>query len=373
VRVIKPDDLQSVTPDAQFKDHFVIVDAVGVCEQDKTDSRPMEQKPTVSFEKLMQAVAFGNIEDDVLTSLAGRLARMEHRLTAADDKKVRALSGGLSAQQLSHRIVDALNPDRHVEQAKADLGIAAGGNRAITDEALAAAREKILRDAVKPLYDGKLREAINDIKAKNEVVIDIISADELIEVGFSPEALDRAKGVVQSFEQFIKDHKDEITALQVLYSRPYKQRLTFEAVKELADAIEKPPYLWNESQLWNAYAALEKSKVKGASGRRILTDLVSLVRFAIHQDNELIPFPERVDANFKAWLASQERSGTKFRGEQRRWLEMIRDHIAANLGIDADDFNYAPFVQAGGLGKVHQLFGDGLTALVDDMSQTLAA
>ncbi len=124
--------------------------------------------------------------------------------------------------------------------------------------------------------------------------------------GFSPDALDRAKGMVQSFEQFIQDHKDEITALQVLYSKPYKQRLTFEAVKELADAIEKPPYLWNESQLWNAYAALEKSKVKGASGRRILTDLVSLVRFAIHQDNELIPFPERVNANFKAWLATQE-------------------------------------------------------------------
>ena len=125
--------------------------------------------------------------------------------------------------------------------------------------------------------------------------------------------------MVQSFEQFIKDHKDEITALQVLYSRPYKHRLTFEAVKELADAIEKPPYLWNESQLWNAYAALEKSKVKGASGKRILTDLVSLVRFAIHQDNELIPFPERVNANFKAWLASQTRhpGDTRHAGDTR--------------------------------------------------------
>ncbi len=56
-------------------------------------------------------------------------------------------------QELSHRIVDALNPDRHVEQAKADLGIAAGDDRSISDEALAAAREKILRDAVKPLND----------------------------------------------------------------------------------------------------------------------------------------------------------------------------------------------------------------------------
>ena len=85
-RVITPDDLQSVTPDAQAKDHFVIGDAVGVCEQDRTDSRPMEQKPTVSFAKLLQAVAFGNTEDDVLSSLAGRLARMEHRLKPEDDK-----------------------------------------------------------------------------------------------------------------------------------------------------------------------------------------------------------------------------------------------------------------------------------------------
>lgn len=179
--------------------------------------------------------------------------------------------------------------------------------------------------------------------------------------------------MIQSFEQFIAEHKDEITALQVLYSQPYKHRLTFEAVKELADAIEKPPYLWNESQLWNAYAALEKSKVKGATGRRILTDLVSLVRFAIHQDNELIPFPERVNANFKAWLVRQESSGKPFTGEQRRWLEMIRDHIAANLGIEPDDFNYAPFVQAGGLGKVHLLFGDQLDRLVSELNLVLVA
>jgi type I restriction enzyme R subunit len=373
VRIMNPDDLRSVTPDAKVKDHFVIVDAVGVCEQDKTDSRPMEQKPTVSFEKLMQAVAFGNIEDDVLTSLAGRLARMEHRLTTEDDKKVRALSGGLSVQDLSHRIVSALNPDRHIEQAKADLGLAAGDDRPISADALRAAREKVLREAVKPLNDGTLRTTIDAIRTKNEVVIDIVSADEVIEVGFSPEALERAKGVVESFERFIEEHKDEITALQVLYSRPYKQRLTFEAVKELAEAIEQPPYLWNESQLWNAYAALEKSKVKGASSRRILTDLVSLVRFAMHQDNELIPFPERVTANFKAWLATQEAGGSTFSPEQRRWLGMIRDHVAANLGIDTTDFEYAPFSQHGGLGRVHQLFGERLSAIVDDLNRSLAA
>ena len=393
VRIMKADDLQSVTPDAKAKDHFVIVDAVGVCEQDKTDSRPMEQKPTVSFEKLMQAVAFGNTEDDVLTSLAGRLARMEHRISADDDKKIRAASGGLGLKDLAHRIVQSLDPDaitpyagEGVIQPPLPPG-EGGGEGAVTPSPLAgegggegAARNARVH-AVKPLHDSALRQLLIDLKKKTEITIDHVSADEVIDVGFSPEALNRAKGMVQSFEQFIKDHKDEITALQVLYSKPYKHRLTFEAVKELADAIEKPPYLWNESQLWQAYAALEKSKVKGASAKRILTDLVSLVRFAIHQDNELIPFPERVNANFKAWLASLpplppgegRGEGGRFTEEQMKWLEMIRDHIAANLSIEPDDFEYAPFSQQGGLGKVHQLFGDNLNTIIEELNETLAA
>ena len=352
VRVINADDLQSVTPDAKAKDHFVIVDAVGVCEQDKTDSRPMESKPTVGFEKLMQAVAFGNTEDDVLTSLAGRLARMEHRIQPADDERVRDATGGYGLRELAHGIIAALNPDAHPSPD---------------------AHRHAIETAVRPLHDPKVRELLADLKRRDDLVIDTVSADEVLEAGFSVDALDRARGMVQSFEQFIADNKDEITALQVLYSKPYKHRLTFEAVKELADAIEKPPYLWNESQLWNAYAALEKSKVKGASGRRILTDLVSLVRFAIHQDNELIPFPERVNANFKAWLASQESTGRQFTEEQRRWLDMIRDHIAANLGIEPDDFEYAPFAQEGGLGKVYQLFGDELNTLIGQLNESLAA
>ena len=372
VRVIRPDDLQSVTPDAKAKDHFVIVDCVGVCEQDKTDSRPMESKPTVSFEKLMQAVAFGNTEDDVLTSLAGRLARMEHRLSADDDQKIRQASGGYGLKDLTHRIVQALDPDidvAWVEHSETRDPAPPAHQR----EAL---RSQIIQEAVKPLHDPALRKLLAEIKKKNDVVIDHVSADEVLEAHFSEAALDRAKGMVQSFEQFIQEHKDEITALQVLYSKPYKQRLTFEAVKELADAIEQPPYLWDESQLWQAYAALEKSKVKGASGRRILTDLVSLVRFAIHQDNELIPFPERVNANFKAWLASAGAASGReppFTEEQIRWLEMIRDHIAANLGIEPDDFEYAPFSQHGGLGKVHQLFGDDLVPIITDLNSALVA
>ncbi len=368
VRVIEPDDLKAVTPDAMIKDHFVIVDTVGVCEQDKTDARPMEKKPSVAFDKLLQAVALGNREEDVLTSIAGRLARMEHRITKEDEQAISKASGGLTLKDLSRQLVEAVNPDRHEERARKQFGSNKPSEQQIQQTATA-----LIQEAAKPLQDPKLRELLIEIKKKNELTIDHVSQDQVIEAGFSADALARARTIVQSFEQFITQHKDEITALQVLYSKPYKQRLKFEDIKDLANAIEKPPYLWNESQLWQAYAALEKSKVKGASSKRILTDLVSLVRFATHQDTELVPFPEKVNANFKAWVGDQESRGKKFTEEQRHWLEMIRDHVAANLVVEPDDFEYAPFAQQGGLGKVHQLFGGELNGMIEELNGALAA
>ena len=366
VRVIKVDDLQSVTPDAAKKDHFVIVDAVGVCEQDKTDARPMEKKPSVSFDKLLQAVALGNTDEDVLTSIAGRLARMEHGISKQDDQAIVKASGGHSLKDLSRLLVEAVNPDRQEERARQQFG-----TEKPTEQQMTQAAAALVQEAAKPFQNPKLRELLIDIKKKNELTIDHVSQDQVIEAGFSADALARAKTIVQSFERFIEKHKDKITALQILYSKPYRQRLTFESIKELADAIEKPPYLWNESQLWQAYAALEKSKVKGASGKRILTDLVSLVRFAIHQDNELVPFPERVNVNFNAWLARQEKSGKKFSDAQRHWLDMIRDHVAANLSIEKDDFELAPFSREGGLGKLHQIFGAELNQIIEDLNGAL--
>ncbi len=209
-----------------------------------------------------------------------------------------------------------------------------------------------------------------ELKKKSEQTIDVVSQDRVIYAGLDAQALEKAKGLVQSFEQFIKDHKDEITALQVLYSKPYKQRLRYEDIKDLASRIEKPPHQWRVDNLWNAYAALEKSKVKGASAPHILTDLVSLVRFAMHRDDELVPFPERVNANFEKWIAGHK---DKFTPEQRHWLEMIRDHIAANLSIEVDHFDLAPFVQEGGLGRAYQVFGDSLNKTLDELNAVLAA
>jgi type I restriction enzyme R subunit len=359
VRIIPPTDLQAVTPDARAKDHFVIVDCVGVCEQDKTDSAPMDAKKSVPFDKLLKAVALGNVEPEVLSSVAARLARLDRELTPAQREQIITASGGHSLKYLARGLVDALNPDT-----TADLppGEAA----------------QLMQRAVKPLCDPALRQLLVTLKQQAEQIIDTVTQDQLIEADFSEAARERARGTVESFERFIAEHKDEITALQILYSRPQRlsgagqgaEPLTFEALKALADTLQAPPHLWTESQLWQAYAALDKSKVKGENRRRILTDLVSLVRFAMHQDNELLPFPERVNANFKAWLAQ---AGHPFTPEQLHWLEMIRDHIAANLGIEPDDFGYSPFAQEGGIGKVYQLFGPELPRVLEAMNRELAA
>jgi len=353
VRVCNPADLQAVTPDAKVKDHFVIVDAVGVCERDKTDSRPMDTKKTVPLDKLLQAVSLGNVEDEVLSSVAARLARLDKDLSPADHAKVLETSGGKSLRDLASGIVQALNVDE--------------------DTAPGEAQAKLV-EAAKPFANPALRQLILQLRQKADLVVDIVTQDELIHAGFSEAASERAKGLVQSFEAFIAQHKDEITALQILYNRPSRAPLKYTDVKALADALHAPPHLIDEGQLWQAYAALNKTKVKGASQRRLLTDLVSLVRFAMQQDNELVPYPERVQSNYNAWLAQQQAAkGHTFTAEQLHWLEMIRDHIAANLGIEPDDFEYAPFNSEGGLGKVHQLFGAELGQVIEAMNRELVA
>jgi type I restriction enzyme, R subunit len=373
VRICNRADLAQVNPGEHVvKDHFVIVDAVGVCERDKTDSRPLDQRKAVPLDKLLQAVALGNVEDEVLSSVAARLARLDRDSSDEDKAKVVATSGGKSLRDLAKGIVEALNTDSD------------GSPGALM------AAEAAMQAAARPFSDPALRTLILQLRQKADQIIDIVTKDTLISASFT-EGSDRAKELVQTFEKFIEQHKDEITALQILYSRPTRAPLKFDDMKALADALHAPPNLFDESELWQAYAAIRKDRVKGASQRRLLTDLVSLVRFAMHQDNELVPYPERVQANFKAWLAQAGQSvssgqthqprhsgesrnpGIPFTPEQIHWLEMIRDHIAANLGIEIEDFDYAPFNTEGGLGKVHQLFGAQLPKVIEELNRELAA
>lgn len=373
VRIIDPNDLRAVSgEEAKAKTHFVIVDCVGVTEKELADSQPLERKRTVSLQALLQHVAMGGTNQEVLSSLASRLARLDRQCGQEDQARVREASGGIPLGRLCAAIVDGLDPDRQIAEARRLFEVSEGSEP--TDQQLDQAAEALLKHAVEPLATKPaLRNLLVDLKRELEQVIDEVSEDVVLEAGASTEAREKARALVTDFEQFITANKDEIDALQFFYAQPYGKRLSFNDIKALAEAIKAPPRSWTPERLWRAYELLERDKVRGASGQRLLTDMVSLIRFATHKDVELVPYGEQVRERFDNWLAQQGNRGRPFSEEQRHWLEMMRDHIATSLEIQLDDLDYAPFAEAGGLGRAVQVFGSGLREVIGELNEVLAA
>ncbi|HEX2092896.1 MAG TPA: type I restriction-modification enzyme R subunit C-terminal domain-containing protein [Longimicrobiaceae bacterium] len=370
VRVIQAADLQSVTPDAPAKTRFVIVDAVGICEQELVETRSLDRRPTVKLDALLDQVAMGSTDPDVVSTLAGRLARLDVQLGREERAQLARLAG-TSLQVIVSGMVQALDPDRQAERACADHGLPPEAEP--SEEQVASAAESMLAEAVEPVVSNPdLRAEILRLKQAKEQTIDAVSQDVLLEAAYSDEAKERAQALTRSFEEFLERHRDEITALQVLYAQPYRRRLTYEDVQALARSIQAPPRAWTTEALWRAYETLDASRVRGTPAR-VLTNVVSLVRYAMHRDDVLVPFPEVARERFAAWMAQQESGGRRFTDEQRQWLEMIRDHIAANLEITPEDFEYAPFVQRGGLGGAYRAFGEELNPLLNELTEVLAA
>ncbi|MEM9483144.1 MAG: type I restriction-modification enzyme R subunit C-terminal domain-containing protein, partial [Cyanobacteria bacterium P01_F01_bin.116] len=366
-RTIPDTDFQAVTQGAQHKTHFVIVDAVGVCDLDKTDSRPLERKRSVPFDKLMLGVAQGQQDSDLIVSLAGRLARLDRKLSDADRSRIEA-TAGQPLKQIINGLLEATDPDLQIERAKTQFQ---------TEEPSEAEQEQaaevLAEEACLPFDSPELRQLLKELQSDAEQTIDRVSADELISAGFDAATRERAESLVQNWRQFIEDNKDEITALQILYNLPYGQRqLSYDQIRQLAEAIQKPPYRFRAEQLWQAYEQLEVSKVKGRP-EKILTNLISLVRFAIGETDVLEPFAEVVNRRFETWLAQQDGLGRGFSIEQREWLVMIRDHIATSLEIGSEDFEDVPFNQKGGPLKAVQLFGQDLGGILSELNEVLAA
>ncbi len=362
-RVISETDLQAATPDAARKTHFVIVDAVGVVEHPKVDVGTLDRKRSLPLDKLLEAVAFRMVDEEMLSSLAVRLARLEGLLTDAERDKVAEASGGKSPRELSHGLLDALDPDKAREQA---------GDAESTPEQIAAARAKLVETAVAPFDNPDLRHLLTTIKARTDQVIDRVTRDRVIGAGYSVEDTERARQMVASFYAFLQENRDEIAALQIIFGQPYgQQRVTYEQIKELAARFEMPPHLWTTEGLWRAYAQLERDRVRGVGARRTLTDLVSLVRHAVQLEDELIPYPDLVRGRYREWLAAQESEGRAFTEEQRWWLDRVAETIGVNLSVTNDDFQVGALFERGGWIAARRLFGTELLVLLEELNEAL--
>jgi len=354
-RTVSPTELQAVSgADAKAKTRFVIVDAVGVCESDKTDSRPMERKPGVSFEKLMLGLAFGQRDDDALLSLANRIARLDREVEAPQRKQVVDVCGQ-TLSELTHRLLDATDPDRIAHHATA------------TGTDHAAAKAALVGAACQPFDDPMLRDTLADLKRDAEQTIDTVTQDVVLEAGLDAAAKERAQSLTRNFRDWIETHRAEIEALQILYSRPYRKRLSEDALKELETKLAHSPGHFTPDGLWHAFEVADRAAVKRKAGFvPRFTDLVSLVRFAWQQEPTLEPFEDHVTSRFDAWLVAKQQQGAAFSGEEREWLNRMRDAIAASGSVDRDYFT-----SANELGPVYRVFGERLWPLMDELNVAL--
>ena len=378
VRSLDGDSLKRVSNSANgAKTRFVLIDAVGVEKSLKTESRPLEKKPGVALKDLLQGVAIGHRDDDTVLSLANRLIRLGKQLDDKAQTRIEKISGGISVSELGKRLISATNPDAIVAAALATAksrGITRSEETLLPEE-IEAARTERVATACTPFDQPELRNEIEAAHREREQIIDHINLDQVTFAGFSEQAETQAKQVIESFVAYIAEHKDEIAALSFFYQQPYQRRaLTFDMIEELHEALSRPPLMLTTERLWSAYARVQTGQVKGTDSKRQLTDIVSLLRFALGMEDELKPFSVQVDKRFQEWIFRHNaQRATAFTPEQTEWLRLMKDHIASSCSISRNDFDYAELAGRGGLQKVWTVFGEKLDGLMDELNEELVA
>lgn len=366
VRTINPADLTNVTPDARSKDRFVLIDAVGVSESAKTIAPPLEREPKVAFEKLLEQIASGRADEDVVSTLAVRLVALDRKLSAEDQARVVQATGGLGLQDIASGLMDAIDNDRIAEAAEHAHA------PPITDAKLAETATLMRAEALRPLSDAPaVRRLIVELKTQSELAIDEFTRDAVISTGFDAKA---ATEMTTRFRKFLDENQDQIDALAILYGKPYAaRRLTYASLEELRSALARPPWLLEPVSLWAAYKRLSNGAIR-TDPARVLTDVVSLVRYALGQRENLAPLSSEVAGRFNLWLGREERAGRTYGTEQLGWLEAIRDHLAANIDLTLADLQELPrFSERGGVLAARGAFGGRLPELIEELSDALVA
>lgn len=373
-RIIDPDKLQLVSKNARAKTHFIIVDAVGATKSKKTDSRPLERKPSVPLKDLLGAVQMGVKEEDTFLSLANRLLRLEKQLTPSEKQHLSELTNGKGIKQIAGELIQAFDEDKIEDKTKQIMNAIPKSEQ--TPQQWTDARVKAQDELTKIAsftFTGKVNEYIEKIRQQHDQIIDHVNLDSITKSEWDTTTADKANALIQDFELYLNTHKDEITVLNLFFNQPYRRReITFKMVKDLMENIrlEKPTFA--PSNIWEAYKTTGATETN--SPKDELTALVSLVRKVCGIDEVLKPYDKTVDENFKKWIFAQNAGQhNRFTPEQMDWLRLIKDHIVSSYHIEMDDLDYTPFDAQGGRGKMYQLFGDQMQEIINELNEVLAA
>jgi len=370
-RTYEEDKLKAVTPSAKTgKTHFVIVDAVGVTRSLKTTSKPLIKKPSVPLKDLAMGVMFGARDEETVSSLAGRLARLGQQLTEEEKSIVKEKSNGHSLEKICGDLVNAIDVDVVEERARQKHNL--GKTDEVTEGQYDNARADLVKEAAQPI-NNPLIDYLVDTQRQKEQKIDHDNIDDVIHSGSSAQAKELAKSLVNDFTAYLEENQDEITALQIYFKQPHRRsEVTFKTIKGLLGKIKLDRPNLMPLSVWNAYRKLDKVKSKDPVSE--LTALISLLRTVCGLDAEPTSFEVIVRKNFQSWIMTYHSGGSvKFNKEQMEWLHMIRDHVNSSFHNEKDDFDLSPFDAKGGLGKMQQLFGNNMTRLVEELNEALVA
>ena len=370
-RTLDHDDLKKVSPSAvSGKTHYVIVDAVGVTKSLKTASQPLVTKPSVPLKDLLMGVMMGACDEDTVSSLAGRLARLDQQLDSAEKERIKEQAGGVELTKIVGNLLAALDPDRIQEKAREIEPVDDGAEPppALCEKA----QEQLVHDA-SGVFNGELIELIDSIRRDKDQTIDHDSLDTVLSAEWEGDAQENAEALVHDFQQYLEANRDEIEALTIFYAQPHRrQELTYTMIREVFDRLKSDQPRLAPFRVWQAYALLDE--YDGGHPVNELTALVALIRRACSIDGKLAPYSETVRRNFRDWIMKHHSgSGEKFNEEQMDWLHMIRDHVITSFHLERDDLDLAPFDSRGGMGRMYMLFGDRMDDVIDELNEVLAA
>lgn len=365
-RTLSKDDLQKVSPSAtENKDHFVIVDAVGVTKSKKSSTRTLERKPSVSMKELMMNVVLGARDENTLTSLANRVIRLNSRMTASEKKGFEE-TVGLPAGRVVEQLLDAFDEDVIAQKAQADFATASP-----TPQQLTQSKKALIAQAITPFLSPEARDYMENVRRNHDQIIDNVNLDTVLFAGFDVQQEANAERAIQTLRDFIAENRDEIIALRILYDQRYKDRpMAISRLKALYEKLKAKGV--TVERLWDCYAIQKPGKVKGGTLGQ-LADLVSIIRFEMGYADHLAPFADRVNYNFMQWTLRRNAGAVHFTDEQMEWLRLIKDHIAVSLSVEPEDLELSPFDRRGGLGRFYEVFGAHYEDILREMNVELVA
>jgi type I restriction enzyme R subunit len=347
----------------------VIVDAVGVTRSLKTASQPLVTKPSVPLKDLAMGVMMGARDEDTISSLAGRLARLDRQLDHTDQERIREKTGGVELTAIVGNLLEAIDPDRIDARARELEPIP---KEAEPSEAVVKKAQEELTGAAAAVFTGELIELLESIRRDKEQTIDHDNLDTLTRAEWAGDAQENAEHLTRDFREYLEAHRDEIEALTIFFLQPHRRaELTYTMIRDVLEKLRADRPRLAPLRVWQAYALLDD--YTGAQPASELTALVALIRRVCGLDEKIAPYAETVRRNFQNWIMKRHSGGgQKFTEEQMDWLRMIRDHIASSFHLDRDDLDMAPFNAHGGMGQMYRLFGNDMDHVIHELNEALA-